>query len=187
MMRCLATIMTAATLLAPAALAQISGEGGPIRVNAGTSEVSQRQRQVVLIDEVDIMQGDARLRANRVTINYANSGDEDATGMGGFGDIRSMVAEGEVFYVTPELKATGDRGIYDAEAYTITMTGDVVVVRGEDVATGSRLVMRLEEGRTTLDGGDGRVQFNISPNSTDTGEEGEAAEDASGEDEEASN
>ncbi|WP_084422081.1 LptA/OstA family protein [Henriciella litoralis] len=150
----------------PTALAQVSGQGGPIRVNADRSEVLERQRQVILIKDVDIMQGDARLRADKVTINYAASGDSETTGAsgaGGFGDIETMTAEGSVFYVTPDLKATGTRGVYDAKADTITLTGEVVLVRGEDVATGEKLVMRLAEGRTTLDGGPGRVQMNINP------------------------
>ena len=150
------------------ALAQVSGEGGPIRVNADRSEVMERQRQVVLIDNVDIMQGDARLRANRVTINYAGSGETETSGMAGFGDISSMEAIGDVYYVTPEIKATGDRGNYDAESDTITLTGDVVLIRGEDVATGKRLVMRLAEGRTVLEGGaEGQVQMNINPSQTE--------------------
>jgi lipopolysaccharide export system protein LptA len=161
-------------VIAPSAIAQVSGEGGPIRVNADRSEVIERQRQVVLLDNVDIMQGEARLRADKVTINYSGSDDTQAAGMSGFGDIQTMVAEGEVFYVTPDLKATGAKGVYDAQADTITMTGEVVLVRGEDVATGQRLVMRLEEGRTTLEGGDGRVQFNITPR-----EDAAAANDAS--------
>ena len=70
--------------------------------------------------------------------------------------------------MTPDLKATGTRGVYDAQADTITLTGDVVLVRGEDVATGTTLVMRLSEGRTILDGGEGRVQFNITPSSTES-------------------
>ena len=49
-------------------------------------------------------------------------------------------------------------------ADTITLTGNVVLIRGEDVATGERLVMQLEAGRTVLDGGNGQVQMNISPN-----------------------
>lgn len=181
MMRRLITTLAIAAIAAPAALAQISGEGGPIRVNADTSEVLERQRQVVLIDNVDIMQGNARLRADKVTIYYGGTGETQTAGMSGFGDIESMVAEGEVFYVTPDLKATGDVGTYDARADTITLTGEVVLVRGEDVATGRRLVMRLEEGRTTLDGGDGQVQFNISPNERQGAEaDGETpAEDAS--------
>lgn len=179
MMRRLTTILAIAAVAAPAAIAQISGEGGPIRVNADTSEVMERQRQVVLIDNVDIMQGNARLRADKVTIYYGGAGETQTAGMSGFGDIESMVAEGEVFYVTPDLKATGDVGTYDAQADTITLTGEVVLVRGEDVATGRRLVMRLEEGRTTLDGGDGQVQFNISPNERQGAASGEnATEDA---------
>lgn len=187
MTRRLTMIMAVAAFAAPMAAAQISGEGGPIRVNADTSEVMERQRQVVLIDNVDIMQGTARLRANRVTLNYGPGQGEQSSAMGGFGDIQSMVAEGEVFYVTPDLKATGDVGTYDAQADTITLTGDVVLVRGEDVATGRRLVMRLEEGRTTLDGGDGQVQFNITPRENTaaaTAETEPAAEEVEGEEEE---
>lgn len=160
---------------AASATAQVSGEGGPIRVNADRSEVVEKQRQVILIDSVDIMQGEARLRANRVTINYSGSGETQTSGLGGFGDISSMEAVGEVFYVTPELKATGDKGVYVAAEDTITLTGNVVLIRGEDVATGERLVMQLSEGRTVLDGGAGQVQMNINPNQTGEGENAEAS------------
>lgn len=170
MTRYLLAAVAALTVLAPGALAQISGDGGPIRVNADSSEVLEKQRKVVLIKDVDIMQGDARLRADKVTINYAAGENAQAGGMGGFGDIQTLVAEGEVFYVTPDLKATGTRGVYDAQADTITLTGDVVLVRGEDVATGTTLVMRLSEGRTILDGGEGRVQFNITPSGGNDGQ-----------------
>ena len=55
-----ATIGTVMCLISPVALAQISGEGGPIRVNADRSEVLERERKMVLIDNVDITQGTAR-------------------------------------------------------------------------------------------------------------------------------
>ncbi|MEQ9314236.1 MAG: LptA/OstA family protein, partial [Henriciella sp.] len=75
MNRVFAALAGVAVMAAPMAVAQVSGEGGPIKVNADKSEVLERQRKVVLIDNVDIMQGTARLRANRVTINYAGSGE----------------------------------------------------------------------------------------------------------------
>ncbi|MGB3625994.1 MAG: LptA/OstA family protein [Henriciella sp.] len=164
MNRVFAALAGVAVMASPMAVAQVSGDGGPIKVNADKSEVLERQRKVVLIDNVDIMQGTARLRANRVTINYAGSGGTETSGLTGFGDIESMEAVGEVFYVTPDLKATGDRGVYDAARDTITLTGEVVLIRGEDVATGQQLVMNLTEGRTVLDGGGGQVQMNINPN-----------------------
>ncbi|MEC7290275.1 MAG: LptA/OstA family protein, partial [Pseudomonadota bacterium] len=90
------------------AAAQVSGEGGPIRVNADRSEVLDKERKVILIDNVDITQGTARLRADVVTLEYGSGGETTTSGLSSnFGDIRTMTARGNVFYVTPDLKANG--------------------------------------------------------------------------------
>lgn len=160
------------------AAAQVSGEGGPIRVNADRSEVLDKERKVILIDNVDITQGTARLRADVVTLEYGSGGETTTSGLSSnFGDIRTMTARGNVFYVTPDLKANGDLGIYVAATDTITLTGNVVMVRGEDVAKGESLVMELSEGKTTLDGGDSQVNLVITPNEND---ESEASEESGG-------
>ncbi|MHA7900256.1 MAG: LptA/OstA family protein [Henriciella sp.] len=149
-------------------VAQVSGEGGPIRVNADRSEVLDKERKVILIDNVDITQGTARLRADIVTIEYGGGGDTTTSGLGSnFGDIRTMTARGNVFYVTPDLKVNGDLGVYVASADTITLTGNIVLVRGEDVAKGERLTIELEAGRTTLDGGGSQVNMVIVPGEGD--------------------
>ena len=164
-MKILAAASALTILMAGTASAQVSGEGGPIRVNADRSEVLDKERKVILIDNVDITQGTARLRADVVTLEYGGGGQTSTTGLGSnFGDIRTMTARGNVFYVTPEFKANGDLGIYVAAADTITLTGNVVMVRGEDVAKGESLVMELEAGKTTLDGGDSQVNLVITPN-----------------------
>ena len=151
-------------LAAPVGVAQLSSEGGPIRVNADNSSVYERERRVLVVGNVYIIQGDARLRADKVTLNYASREGSASGGVGGgFGDIEKMIASGNVYYVTPELKATGDLGTYEADTETITLTGDVVLVRGEDVARGERLVIDVVEGRSTLRGGEGRVQMLIIP------------------------
>lgn len=159
-----AAIAAALSLAAPAAAAQLSSDGGPIRVSADNSSVFERERRVLVIGNVDIIQGDARLRADKVTLNYAGRQTGATGGVGGgFGDIEKMIANGNVYYVTPDLKATGKVGTYDAETETITLTGEVVLVRGEDVARGERLVIDVVEGRSTLRGGEGRVQMLIIP------------------------
>ena len=160
----MAAIGALALMTSGSAIAQVSGQGGPIRVNADRAEVLDKEKKVVLIDNVDITQGDARLRADIVTLEYGGSGDTQTTGLGAnFGDIRTMTARGNVFYVTPDLKANGDLGVYVASADTITLTGDITLVRGEDVAKGDRLVMELAAGKTTLDGGDSQVKMVINP------------------------
>jgi lipopolysaccharide export system protein LptA len=146
--------------------AQISSEGGPIYINSDRTESLERERKVLLIGNVDIQQGDARLRADQVTMVFAGKeGGNTGTVGGSFGQIESMTAEGDVFYVTPELKAKGDRGVYVANSDTITMTGNVALMRGRDVAEGEVLKLEITNRRTTLDGGEGRTRMMIDPDS----------------------
>ncbi|NBC21162.1 MAG: OstA family protein [Alphaproteobacteria bacterium] len=160
-----AGLMAGLCAVVPPAMGQLSSEGGPIRVNADNSSVYEREQRVVVIGNVDIIQGDARLRADKVTLNYASRQGGPQAGIGGgFGEIEKMLADGNVYYITPDLKATGNSGSYDAASETITLTGEVVLVRGEDVARGERLVINVPEGRSTLRGGEGRVQMLIIPN-----------------------
>lgn len=161
----LGALLVCAALSAPA-YAQISSEGGPIYINSDRTESLERERKVLLIGNVDIQQGDARLRADKVTLVFADKqGGATSTLGGSFGQIQSMLAEGEVFYVTPELKAKGDRGLYEAAIDTITMTGNVALMRGRDVAEGETLKLEVKNRRTTLDGGDGRTRMMIDPDS----------------------
>ena len=152
-------------MLAAPAHAQISSEGGPIYINSDRTESLERERKVLLVGNVDIQQGEARLRANKVTLTFAGKqGSGASSSLGGsFGQIESMLAEGEVFYVTPELKAKGDRGLYEAAIDTITMTGNVALMRGRDVAEGETLKLEIKNRRTTLDGGTGRTRMMIDP------------------------
>ncbi|MEM9739257.1 MAG: LptA/OstA family protein [Pseudomonadota bacterium] len=161
-------------LVAAPAGAQLSSEGGPIRVNADSSQILERDRRVLVIGNVDIIQGDARLRADTVTLFYGANGAANAGIGGSFGEIERMRAEGDVFYVTSDLKARGDVGTYNAQNDTITLTGEeVVLIRCEDVARGTELVINVAQGRTTLKGGersDGRVSILLFPEGAETDE-----------------
>lgn len=156
-------------LLGAPASAQISSDGGPIYINSERTESLERERKVLLVGNVDIRQGTARLRADTVTIQFApqQEGTAAAPAQGGvagsFGQVQTMLAEGNVYYVTPELKAKGDRGIYEIATDTITMTGNVALMRDRDVAEGQRLIMEVGSRRTRLEGGGGRTRMVIDP------------------------
>lgn len=175
--RALVVAGAATAMLAAPAAAQISSDGGPIYIDSERTETLERERKVLLIGNVDIQQGTARLRADTVTLIFSGEGSTRSSGVGsGFGDISTMVAEGNVFYVTPELKAKGNIGTYDAKADTITMTGDVALTRNRDVAEGQSLTLEIANGKTTLDGGSGRARTVIYPEDQNTGETADIAE-----------
>ena len=152
-------------LMASPAFAQISSEGGPIYINSSRTESLENERKVLLIGNVDIQQGTARLRADTVTIRFKPSTGAagGASVVGGFGQVENIVAEGNVYYVTPELKAKGDRGVYELATDTITITGKVALMRERDVAEGETLRMEVKNRRTTLEGGSGRTRMVIDP------------------------
>ncbi len=155
-------------LMAAPASAQISSEGGPIYINSARTESLEAERKVLLIGNVDIQQGTARLRADQVTIRFAGKtagAPASSSIVGGFGQVEHIVAEGNVYYVTPELKAKSERGVYELATDTITMTGQVALMRDRDVAEGATLRMEVKNRRTTLEGGNGRTRMVIDPSS----------------------
>ena len=53
--------------------------------------------------------------------------------------------------------ATGERGLFDMQANTVTLIGNVVVTQGQNVMRGERLVVDLTTGVSRVDAGKGPV------------------------------
>ena len=131
------------------ASAQISGQSGPINIEADALEFLDREAKAIYTGNVDAIHGDARIRAEKLTIFFdqsnTNTGGDDTLG-GSVGAVNSLLAEGSVYYMTPNEKAKGDRGVYDYKSDTITLTGNVSVTRGESVIAGDTLVIEVATG-----------------------------------------
>lgn len=154
---------------AGSALAQLSSEGGPIQIEAGKAEILDQSKRVVYSSNVDVVQGDARLQSDVLTINFEGTESQGSGGIGGgFGAIDNMNAVGNVHYVTQDLKARGDNATYTAATDTVFMTGNVILARGEDIAQGECLTLEIGAGKSTLGCGENgpgneRVIIQINP------------------------
>lgn len=149
----------AAAAAAPAH-AQLSENGGPVSYSANNLEYFDSERRLVLVGDVDIVQNDARLRADRITLFFSNStaGGENQQGLGS-GDIERMIAEGEVYYVRPAQSARGNRAVYEVRDDSVTFSGNVVVASDENVIRGETLVLNIGNRRTVIrPQGGGRVR-----------------------------
>ncbi len=137
------------------AYAQLSDQNGPVSYSADNLEYFDAEKRLVLTGEVDIVQNDARLRANEVTLYFANAGQTAATGLAS-GDIERMIAIGDVYYVRPTQQARGDRAVYETAADTVTFTGNVVVAGDDNVLRGDTMVLRIKGGTSTMRPRDGQ-------------------------------
>ncbi len=118
----------------------------PVDVEADRIEVQDRQDRAVFSGNVHVRQGDLAIDSARLRVAYRN-----ATGQGL--EILRIDADGGVKISSPSENAHGDYGIYDLDKRIITLIGSVALNRGDTVVHGQRLVMDLNSGRSTLDGG----------------------------------
>ena len=135
---------------APAAHAQLSESGGPVSYSANNLEYFDGERRLLLTGDVDIVQNDARLRADRITLFFSQStGGQQSQGLAS-GDIERMIAEGEVYYVRPTQSARGNRAVYEIANDSVTFSGNVVVASDENVIRGDTLVLNITNRRTVI-------------------------------------
>lgn len=147
----LLTASAVALCAAAPASAQLSQNGGPIAYSADNLEYVDGARQLVLTGNVEVAQDTSTLRADKLTLYFAQAAKPDpAAGGFGAGDIERIVAIGDVYYVRPEQTARGDQAVYEMKTDSVTFTGRVVVASDENVVKGDSMVLEIGSRRTTV-------------------------------------
>ncbi|MBC7666937.1 MAG: organic solvent tolerance protein OstA [Gemmatimonadaceae bacterium] len=134
------------------ALAQVgsNSSSAPVDISADEQEVITSQCKTIFRGSVEVLQDKSRMRAATMTVfNRRKTPGKTSTGPGpggnaDCGDVDHVVADGNVFYVTPEQTVRGDHAVYDYATDTIVVTGDVVAVQGQDVARGDRMTIKTK-------------------------------------------
>lgn len=166
------------------ALTQNQSTDQPIRIEAASLEVRDKEKIATFSGNVQVVQGDTTLKCKTLVVFYEGDSGKPARsarpapavkappGMPqGAQSIRRIEARGGVTVVTKDQNASGDLGVFDMKANTITLTGNVLVSQGQNVMQGDRVVVdmttgvsRVESGRT----GQNRVRALIQPGKSDT-------------------
>jgi lipopolysaccharide export system protein LptA len=122
----------------------------PIDITADQAEVVQSKCEAVWRGAAEALQEQSRLRADTITVYSRHKAPSAAkpvsqqgadAGQGDCGAADKIVADGHVYYVTPEREARGDHAVYTQADDQIVMTGDVIVVQGQNVARGDKLII----------------------------------------------
>lgn len=116
----------------------------PVEVTADELSVDQASGRAVFDGNVLIVQGDVRLSAGSVTIEYA---EDNATNA-----ISRLLATGGVTFVTAADAAEARDAIYSVADGTVTLSGDVLLTQGQSAIAGDRLVVNLASGNGRMEG-----------------------------------
>lgn len=148
----------------------------PIKIDANSLEVRDQDKQAVFTGNVVVTQGDTTMRCKELVVFYdgGKQGGQAAAPSNGqamaagspidSGSVRRLEINGSVVVTTKEQTATGDQGVFEAAANTITLTGNPVVLsQGPNVIRGRKLTVNLNTGTSRFEGG--RVESLIVPGS----------------------
>ncbi len=111
----------------------------PIEITADRLVVEQNQERAIFSGNVQAVQGNLSLRAQRLLVYYHLAGEEKAETQA----VRRIEAEGKVVISSPNENATAERAVYDVREGRIRLEGKVVLTSGENVIEGERLEIDL--------------------------------------------
>ena len=157
----------------------------PVHIESATLEVRDKDKMATFSGDVRVKQGDTGMRCKSLLVFYEQEADAKADsktddggramqaaqpGPGGQQKIKRLEARGGVVVTQKQQTATGDLGIFDMKANTVTLTGNVMMTQGKNVLRGDKLVVDLTSGVSRVESaknGSGRVQGLFLPGSTD--------------------
>jgi lipopolysaccharide export system protein LptA len=149
-----AAAMTTALILCGTAVggsAYAQDSSTPVDVSANNQETINSKCITIFTGNVEILQNRSRLRAEKVTIYSAKKAGATADGANSCGAAQRMEAEGGVYMVSDTQTARGDRAVYTFDNNIAVVTGDVVLVKGKDVARGDKLTVNTKTNDAKLE------------------------------------
>ncbi len=141
----------------------------PIEIAADNLEVLQERQQAIFRGNVDVAQGDMRLRADELVVYYRDRNNSAPQGQrpaqqqprpaapvpsaGGpdMGAISRIEAKGKVFISSADEKAQGDYADYNVDKKLIVLQGNVVLTQKESVLRCAKVTMQQDIGRSVCD------------------------------------
>jgi len=126
----------------------------PIDINADQLEIQQSNSLAIFKGNVIAEQGHIKLRAEKLKVWYKQSSEkssQDDVMVGG--TIIRIDAIEEVFVSSATETAQGDYGVYEIAKQRLTLSGRVILTRGDNVLRGKKLVMNMATGQSQLSGG----------------------------------
>ena len=123
----------------------------PVEVTADQLAVNQTDGTATFTGNVVVIQGDLRLGASTVRVEYAT---DDRT------RVERIVASGGVTLVSAAEAAEAKDAVYTVANGQVVMTGDVLLTQNGGTIAGQKLSVDLKTGTGQMDG---RVRTIISP------------------------
>jgi lipopolysaccharide export system protein LptA len=131
-----------------------SSKRDPISVAADALEFDYRTRVLTYKGGVEVTQGDVKLQSRTLRVVLDDQGETR---------VKEVIADGDVRVSKGPRWATGGRAEFDDAKQTVVLSDDAVVHDGTNEVSGERIIVYLNENRSVVEGGNGRVRAVLYP------------------------
>ncbi|MBP0615948.1 LptA/OstA family protein [Jiella mangrovi] len=163
----------------------------PIAIEANQLDVDDRNSVATFTGNVSVKQGNVQLNSGKLIVYYKRNGKgsggqsgnassaQSAPGSlpGGSSQIERLEATNNVYVKSADQVATANAANFEMARKLVTMTGNVVLTQGDNVAEGCRLTISMDTGVAKLDSsscgkgaGSGRVKLMLTPGQSGGGQ-----------------
>ena len=122
----------------------------PVTLDADTLAINNADGSARFTGNVVVAQGEMRLTAGEVQVEYLPDG----------GGIKTLHATGGVTLINAGDAAEAKEALYTIDTGNVVMTGDVLLTQGANAISGQKLVLNLKDGTGVMEG---RVQTVFTP------------------------
>lgn len=126
----------------------------PITINSDALEFDYRSRVLTYTGGVVATQGDMKLESKTLTVAL-----DEHTG----NKLKEVVALGDVRLSKGTRWATAGRAVFDQVQRTVVLSDNAVLHEGPNQVSGERVVVYLDQERSVVEGGNGRVKALLFP------------------------
>jgi lipopolysaccharide export system protein LptA len=140
-----------------------SSKRDPISVSSEALEFDYRTRVLTYKGSVEVTQGDVKLQSETLRVVLDDHAETR---------VKEVVADGSVRLSKGLRWATGGHAVFDQAKQTVVLSNEAVVHDGSNEVSGDRIVVYLDENRSVVEGGTGRVKAVLFPPKTGTPGEG---------------
>ena len=126
----------------------------PIAISADSLVFDNRTHVLTYTGTVVVTQGDMKLESQKLTVSLDDEADSR---------LKEVVASGDVRLAKGPRWATAGRAVFDQTARTVVLSEKPVMHDGPNRVSGEEVIVYLDEERSEVKGGTGRVQAVLVP------------------------
>ena len=122
-----------------------------VDIEADRLDVNTQEGRAVFQGNVEAKKGDILVKGATLTLIYDNTSSK----------VSSLIADGDVFVNWQDKEATCKKAVYELDREIMELSGDVLIIKGEERLFGQKVIVDMASDRQVVEGGGKRVRIRV--------------------------